>query len=610
MSKNQLKSKNKGFDYKAVNKLPSLKKYKTEWDLRGLYYKNSKDPRIEQDLKTAESAYAAFAKKWLGADFSNPAVLKEALAQYEKLSGMPEVTRPGRYFSFRKCLNVNDAEADRALALMSKRLRVAGDKILFFTLTLGKLPAAIQSDHLKDAGLTHFRYFLEKIFESAKHDLTEPEEKIIRLKARQSSGMWHEAVEKIISNRKITFKGKELPVPEALETIDLLPVKDRITLWDKIVVEMKQIGEMAEHEMNAIVSNARAEDELRGFKLPYSATALAYEHDTKSIENLTKAVSSKGFKLSQKFYKLKAKYHGVKELHYTEKYRSIGPELSISFDEAMEVCRDVFYGAKKEYGEIFDQMLEKGQIDVFPRAGKQGGAFMSDETGHPTQVFLNHVPNLKSLETLAHEMGHAIHARRSALNTPLYDGHSIVTAETASTLFENLVFNAIYKQANEKTKMVMLHDRITRNIATIERQVAFFNAELEIHNTIHEKGAMQSEELADCMYRHLKSYLGSAIKLSKDDGYSYVYIPHLRYGFYVYSYAFGLLMSTIMSKKYQEDSTYIENIDKFLTAGSSDNVVNIFKSIGIDTTKEDVFLDALDSQAEDINTFEKLIKNM
>ena len=154
----------------------------------------------------------------------------------------------------------------------------------------------------------------------------------------------------------------------------------------------------------------------------------------------------------------------------------------------------------------------------------------------------------------------------------------------------------------------MLHDRITRNIATIERQVAFFNAELEIHNTIHEKGAMQSTELADCMYRHLKSYLGPAVKITPDDGYSYVYIPHLRYGFYVYSYAFGLLMSTIMSQRYNEDSAYIENIDKFLTAGSSDNVVNIFKSIGIDTTKEDVFLDALDSQAEDINTFEKLIK--
>jgi oligoendopeptidase F len=601
-------AKKKGFDYKPANSLPPLKKYQTEWNLKGLYYKSGQDPRIEADLQTAEQAYRAFAKKWSDKDFKNINDLKTALTEYEALAGMPEITRPGRYFSFRKCLDVNNSEAGRALALMSKRLRRASDQILFFTLNLGKLPDQLKKQYLKAADLSHFHYYLDRIFTGAKHDLSEAEEKIIRLKSRQSSGMWFNAVEKIVSNRKISFKNKELHLPEALETIDLLPIKDRIKLWDLIIAEMKQIGEMAEHEMNAIIEDARGEDELRGFEKPYSATALSYEHDEKSIENLVKAVSTKGFKLSQKFYKLKARYHNVKELHYTEKYRSIGPDLSISFDEAMEACRDVFHGLKKEYGEIFDHMLQNGQIDVFPRKGKQGGAFMSGEVGHPTHVFLNHVPNFKSLETLAHEMGHAIHGHRSAANSPFYEGFSIVTAETASTLFENLVFDAVYKQASEKDKAVLLHDRITRDISTIERQIAFFNVELEMHETIQKKGSMQNDELAACMYKHLKSYLGPGVKVSKEDGYSYVYVPHLRYGFYVYSYAFGLLMSTLMSQKYKEDKSYIEKIDKFLSAGSSDTVVNIFKSIGIDTTKEDTFLKALDNHAADIAMFEKIVK--
>ncbi len=607
MSKDQSKPKNKSFDYRAVNTIPKLGKYKLEWDLKGIYYKSAKDPRIESDLKSAEAAYADFAKKWSDKDLADGTILLKALTEYESLAGMPAVTRPGRYFSFRKCLNVNDAEADRALALMSKRLRQASDQILFFTLKLGKLPTPEQKRLLKEDALKHFRYFLERIFEGAKHDLSEPEERIIRLKARQSSGMWHEAVEKILSNRKIIFKGKELHLPEAIETIDLLSVKDRVKLWDLIIKELKQISEVAEHEMNAIISDARGEDELRGFKKPYSATALSYEHDEKSIENLVATVSKEGFELSQKFYKLKAKYHGVKSLHYTEKYRSIGQELDISFEEAMEICRDVFYGLKVEYGEIFDKMLSNGQIDVFPKKGKQGGAFMSDQTGHPVHVFLNHVPNFKSLETLAHEMGHAIHASRSAQNSPLYDGHSIVTAETASTLFENLVFEAIYAQVNEKDKLTLLHDRITRDIATIQRQIACFNCELEYHRTITERGAMANDEFREIMVKHLKSYLGPGVDVSSDDGYTYVYWSHLRYGFYVYSYTFGLLMSTLMSQSYKTDKSYIKQLDKFLSAGSSDTVVNIFKSIGIDTTKENTFKEALKNQAADIATFEKLI---
>ena len=149
---------------------------------------------------------------------------------------------------------------------------------------------------------------------------------------------------------------------------------------------------------------------------------------------------------------------------------------------------------------------------------------------------------------------------------------------------------------------------MARDISTIQRQIAFFNCELEIHNTIKEQGAMTNDELRDCMYKHLKSYLGPAIALDKNDGYSYVYIPHLRYGFYVYTYSFGILISTIMANHYKADKKYVQEIDKFLSAGASDSVANIFKSIGIDTTKQDIFSKALLNQAADIDSFAKMVK--
>src|SRR5690606_28251203 len=149
-------------------------------------------------------------KKWSGNDLSKAKDLQAALSEYEELAGLPAISRPARYFSFRQCLNVNDEEANRALALISKRLRKASDQILFFTLKLGKLSDEKKREYLNDPSLAHFRYYLERIFEGAKHDLSEAEEKIIRLKARPASGMWQDAVEKIISNRKIKFKGKEL----------------------------------------------------------------------------------------------------------------------------------------------------------------------------------------------------------------------------------------------------------------------------------------------------------------------------------------------------------------------------------------------------------------
>lgn len=600
---------NRRFRYTPGQSLPRLPRIKTEWDLSGLYYKNERDPRIEQDLAAAEAAYEAFARKWRTKDFiRSERTLFAALTEYEALAGNAALSRPGRYFGFRSVLNAKDEVADKRMALIGERLRKASDKILFFTLTLGALPKAKQRALLRAKTLSRFRYHLERVFLAAKHHLTEPEERIINLKAAQSSGRWVEMTDKLIANRTIRWQGKDVHIPEALELIDQLQPKDKRRIWALIMREMRQIGEVAEHEFNALITDVRTEDDVRGYEKPYSATALSYEDSERSIERLVHAVSTKGFELSRSFYKLKAKYHGVDTLHYTQKYDPIGAAPEIPFEQAVEICRDVFYGLKPLYGEIFDTMLTRGQIDVYPRKGKRGGAFMSAAVGHPVHVFLNHTSTMKALETLAHEMGHAIHAHRSATQSPLYAGHSTTTAETASTLFENLLFDAVYAQANDRDRTTLLHDRITRDISTIERQIAFFNCELAIHTTIKEQGGMTNVELARTMQKHLASYLGPAVTVDEDDGYSYVYIPHLRYGFYVYTYAFGILMSTLMANEYKEDSRYIEKIDEFLCAGESDTVANIFRKIGIDTEREDTFLNALDNHKRDIQTLSKLLQ--
>jgi oligoendopeptidase F len=601
--------KTPSFNYTPTYDLAPLSSIKTTWDLTGLYYKNANDPRIEADLKTTEAAYAKFAKTWRNKPFTtDSAVLARALADYEVLISSSESSKPGRYFWLRSCLDTNDMEAEKQLALMSRRLRKAGDQLIFFTLELGKVPKATRQAFLKAPELKPYRYYLERLFLNAAHHLTEAEEKIVNLKSRQSSGMWQNMTEKIISSRHITWKKKAIALPEALELIDTVPVPERPKLWDLIVTELIQIGEVAEHEFNAIISDVRTEDELRGFKKPYSATALGYEDSTESLENLVKVVSKKGFGLSQKFYRLKADYLGFETLHYSQRNISIGADVPIPFTDAVAICRDVFAGVNPEYARIFDTMLETGAIDVYPKSGKSGGAFMSATASQPTHVMLNQVDTFKSLETLAHEMGHAIHAERSKTQRPLYEGHSIITAETASTLFENLVFDAVYAQANTDERLILLHDRIGRDVSTIERQIAFFNAELEIHTTIEGKGAMSNDELRACMFKHLQSYLGGAVALEPKDGYSYVYIPHLRYGFYVYSYAYGILMSTIMADHFKADRGYAREIDTFLTSGESDTVAKIFKKIGIDTTAEDTFTKALKRHEQDITTFAKLTK--
>ena len=594
--------------YTSKYDLPKLAHMETTWDLRKHYYASEDDPRIEADVLFIERAYRAFAKKYRSLPFTTTSKnLHEALVAYEKLLSHAHGRRAIRYFDFRHTLNAKDAVAEKRSNLLENRLTKIGNEILFFDIALTKIPKIKQQEYLKDSLLAPFHYFLARTFLGAIHTLSEAEERILNLKSGPASSMWVQGTEKILSNREIIFKGKRVALPEAIELINTLAPREKQSLWNPILDELEQIAEVAENEFNAIITNKKISDELRHYKKPYSQTVLAYENNEKSVEALVEAITTKGFAISARFYNIKAAYHKTKELPYVRRYDSIGTPKTIPFREAVTICRDVFYQTHREYGAFFDSMLENGQIDVYPRRGKRGGAFMSSDIQVPTFVMLNQTDDVSSLSTLAHEMGHALHSYRSKTNRPLYEGYSITTAETASTLFENIVYNKLLSYAPPSEKKVLLHDKIVRDISTVQRQIAFFNYEKELHALIREQGAATKEELTHMMTKHLRSYLGSNVKVTERDGLSFVYISHFRYGFYVYTYAYGHLMSTRMAAQLESDPSFITQIDHFLRQGGSATVEHIFKSIGLDTTKVETFEKSLASLNESITTFEKLV---
>ncbi|MFM2374162.1 MAG: hypothetical protein RLZZ234_157 [Candidatus Parcubacteria bacterium] len=579
----------------------------TTWDLSVLYT-SANDSKIEADVSRFERAVDAFVRtyekqvKKLG----DAQTLKGALAAYEKLAASPDAARAGYYFGLRRELNAEDDEAEKKLNLLSDRLTKTGNKLLFFELALGKIPPLTQARLQKDASLSKWHYYLKGVFEEAKHHLTEAEERIMSLKSNTSHGLWVSGTEKILNRRTVSWKGKALPLAEAFELIAKLKKQDRRKLWSLAVAECKALGAVAENELTAIVLDKKVSDELRGFKEPYSATVLGYENSESSVVALIDAVK-KNYHISARFYTLKAKMMKEKKLMYADRNTTIGTDRKISFSTATATLREVFHEVNPEYARILDSMLEKKQIDAFPRKGKTGGAFCASQTNLPTYVLLNYLPDGRALMTYAHEMGHAVHAERSKGLTPIYQGHSTAVAETASTLFENLVFDANLRTLDRIQRIGALHDKIQDDIMAIHRQVAFFEFEREMHHTIRTQGAMTEHELASSMQKHLAAYLGKSVEVTKDDGYSYVYVSHFRRFFYVYTYAYGNLISNAIAARLRSDASYKKEIDMFLTAGCSKSPEDIFKAIGIDVTKPAFFEEGLKKLNERIDELESLI---
>jgi oligoendopeptidase F len=207
-------------------------------------------------------------------------------------------------------------------------------------------------------------------------------------------------------------------------------------------------------------------------------------------------------------------------------------------------------------------------------------------------------------------MGHSFHTKLSDTQPYIYKDYTIATAEVASTLFENFVFDEMFSKMSKKEKIVALHNKINDSITTIFRQIACFNFEKELHETVREKGGMSKEEIAVLLNKHMQAYLGPVFKLEKDDGYSFVSWMHLRRFFYVYSYAFGALISDALYLMYKKDKNFEIKIREFMSAGGSASPEDIFGSIGIDIRNPKFFELGLKKIEKDIEELERLTESV
>src|SRR3990172_7032254 len=582
---------------------------KNNWDL-SLFYKSHHDLKIEKDLKSIEKMCLFFDRSYQNkTDYlKTEKVLAKALLRYEKLSAVLSGAKPIIYFHYVTALNSSDHFAEAALNRMSLRLTDSTNKLLFFDLKIGKIDKKTQTKFLKSKILLPYRYFLKRIFEISKYNWTEPEEKILNLKNLPARQLWSQGADKLLNTKTVRFQGKEIPMAEAMSMVSSLPTKSRRHLHSEIVRTFKSISHFAESEINALYIDKKINDSLRGFKEPYEGTILGYENDLPTVLNLVESVT-KNFKISQRFYKLKAKLLKVPYLTYADRAASVGSiKTKFTFEDCVVLLRKAFGKLGDQYLEVLDRMLSNGQIDVYPKKGKDSGAFCSSSINNPTMVFLNHISNFNSVKTFGPEMGHAIHAEFSKKQRPFYDNHTISVAEVASILFENFVFEEIFEKLSPKEKIIALHNRINDEINTVFRQIACFNWELEMHKEIRAKGSITKEEIAKLHNKHMESYIGKIIKMKEEDGYFFVTWSHIRRHFYVYSYAYGNLISSAIYARVRANPNYMKEVEKFLSAGGSKSPSDIFLDMGIDTTKPEFFTEGLKNIEKDIKKLEQLTK--
>lgn len=563
------------------------------WNL-GVLFSGDADPGIEDQLAEVRRKSYEFINKWKGRrDYlRDPGVLRQALDEYEAWKrDCGSDGDPGYYFWLRTQQDQNSPDLKARFNKIEEFSRKIENDIQFFYLGIAKISPRLRKKFLGAPVLRKYRHFIDRIFAESGHLLGEREEKILNLKSAVSYSNWVRMTAGFLvrEERKVFVGDGTRDVRTFSDILSLMNSGDRKVrdsanrAFNDIL--MKHV-DVAEAELNSVLANKKVDDELRHFERPDLSRHMNDDIDSEVVDCLIGSVAER-FDIPAEYYRLKARLLGARKLKYHERNADFGKiGKHYPYAKSRQLVYRVLKRLDDEFADIFGSFTENGRIDVYPRKGKTSGAFCVHHClSQPTFILLNHTGTLHDVLTIAHEVGHGINnelirKKQNALNF----GTPTSTAEVASTFLEDFVLEEILKGSDDEQKLAIMVMKLNDDVSTIFRQVACYRFERELHRVFGEKGYLSKGEIGALFQKHMAAYMGDCVEQSPGSENWWVYWGHIRYFFYVYSYASGLLISKSMQNSVKKDPEFVAKVKEFLSAGLSESPRKIFLKLGIDIT--------------------------
>jgi oligoendopeptidase F len=184
--------------------------------------------------------------------------------------------------------------------------------------------------------------------------------------------------------------------------------------------------------------------------------------------------------------------------------------------------------------------------------------------------------------TLAHELGHAIHAMLASHHSAFTFHSSLPLAETASTFAEMVLIDKLLaEETDESVRRDILFKQMDDSYATIMRQSYFAMFEKTAHEMVQKNASV--DDLSAAYLDNLKEQFGDSLDLSDEFKWEWVGIPHIyQVPFYVYAYAFGQLLVLALYQQFKaEGESFKPKYLKILSAGGSEAPERILSEAGI-----------------------------
>jgi oligoendopeptidase F len=556
----------------------------TEWDLEPLV--DGQDDRgVDRMLSDAKARAVSFADTYAGKVAQlDQAGLYTAMRELETINDL--IGRAGSYAGLRFATDTADPERGALLQNVQERATEIETLLLFFDLEWAALDDDRAEELLASDRLDFCRHHLRSVRRYRPYLLSEPEEKVLSEKSISSQAAWGRLFGELVSALRVQLEDDELNLDVALSRLQWADREARRSAAEAVSGALEPGLRTRGFIYNTLVYDKSVEDRLRGYPHWLASRNLANEASDESVMALIQAVRSR-FDIPQRWYRLKAKLLGIERLaDFDRSAPVLAQDVNYSFGQARDLVLDSYYSFSPVAGDVARRFFDEHWIDAPPRPHKRGGAFCAYTVPsvHP-YVMLNFTAQRRDVLTMAHELGHGLHASLAQPQGIFHQNTPLTLAETASVFGEAIVFGRMLGEVtDDDTRLGLLAERIDATIATVFRQMAMNRFEHLVHTRRRAEGELSVERIGDTWVETQAELFGDSVEIT--DGYRlwWSYVPHfINTPGYVYAYAYGLLLALSIYGRYlDEGKPFVPRYLELLSAGGSRSPEELADIVGID----------------------------
>ena len=514
-------------------------------------------------------------------DAAGLASVMRELASIAELAG-----RAASYAHLRFAADTTDPARGALLQHVEERGTSINTKILFFDLEWAALPDGRAAELLADEQLTFCRHYLAAARRYRPHLLTEPEELVMTEKAVTGRSAWSRLFSELTSTIAVDLDGGHVSLEEALSRLTSPDRSDRRTAAEAVTDALEPGLRTRAFVFNTLLADKAVDDRLRKYSHWLASMNLDNEASDESVRALVAAVQAR-YDIPQRWYALKARVLGLDRLSDYDRMASVADEESeFGWREARELVLDAYGSFSSELQGAAHRFFDEAWIDAPVRPGKRPGAFCAYTvpSQHP-YLLLNWTGRRRDVLTLAHELGHGLHAYLARDQGVFHQTTPLTLAETASVFGETVTFGRLLDATSDPSaRLALVAESIEGQIATVFRQTAMNRFEDRVHTERREVGELSVDRFGELWHETQTEMLGDTVELT--DGYRtwWSYIPHfIGTPGYVYAYAYGQLLALSVYRTYEErGAAFVPQYLELLRSGGSRTPDELGRIVGVD----------------------------